>query len=179
VVYLTMDNNAASDSLRYGFRTIIIGTNQQYAFARGSFFRSVNFDYSYSGSLYDLPVRPDARATSHSAGLGATIPLLDDVLLLPAANVSASVDRGTTNWSTVLTAQHRALANALSTTASFMWSFDNQHANSVRLRLSSSLAVSSSLSVSASYTWNRYSSPSMLYGHFTERTAYLMITQRM
>jgi hypothetical protein len=176
VVHMTMDNNASGDSARFGFRTLIIGANQQYAFGRGSFFRSVNFDYSYSGSVYDLPVRPDSRSTTHSAGTGATIPLGEDFLLLPAANVSASMDRGTTNWSTVLTAQHRTLASRLSTTGSCMWSFDNQQANSLRMRLSSSLALSSTLSVSASCTWNRYANP---YGRFTEQTAYLMITQRL
>jgi len=179
VVHLTMDNNAPGDSARFGFQTLILGTNQQYAFGRGSFFRWVNFDYSYSGSLYDVPVRPDTRSTTHSAGVGASIPLGEDLQLLPAANVTASVDRGTTNWSTVLTAQHRMLESRLSTTGSLMWSFDNQQANSLRVRLSSSLAVSSSLSVSASLTWNRYSSSSVLYPHFIEQTAYLRITQRM
>lgn len=179
MVYLTMDNNAAGDSSRFGFRTIMLGTNQQYAFSRGSFFRSVNFDYSYSGSVYDLPIRPDSRATTHSAGVGAVIPLAENVTLTPAANVNASVDRGTTNWSTVVTAQHRTLASMLNTTGSFMWSFDNQHSNSLRARVSSSLAVSPTLSVSASGTWNRYSSPTMYYGSFTEWTGYLMVTQRL
>ncbi len=179
VVHLTMTNNAPGDSARFGFRTLILGTNQQYAFGRGSFFRWVNLDYSYSGSLYDVPVRSDTRSTTHTAGVGTSIPLGEDVQLMPAANVSASVDRGTTNWSTVLTAQHRTFESRLSTTGSVMWSFDNQQANSLRVRLSSSLAVSAGLSVSASLTWNRYSSSSVLYPHFIEQTAYLMITQRM
>jgi hypothetical protein len=179
VLSMTMDNNAPGDSARFGFQTLIIGTNQQYAFPHGSFFRSVSVDYSYSGSTYAVAARPDTRSTTHSAGVGATIPLTDDLLFLPATNVSASVDRGATNWSTVLTAQHRAFASRLSTTGSFMWSFDNQQANSLRFRLSSSLAVTDKLSVSASLTWNRYSSPSVLYGQFTEQTAYLMVTQRM
>ncbi|HLP18486.1 MAG TPA: hypothetical protein VK470_19670, partial [Bacteroidota bacterium] len=125
VVYMTMDNHAPGDSARFGFQSLMLGTNQQYAFGRGCFLRSVNLDYSYSGSIYDLSARPGSQSTTHSAGVGGVIPVGDDLLLLPAANVSASVDRGTTNWSTVLTAQHRSLSGRLSTTGSCMWSFDN------------------------------------------------------
>jgi len=179
VVYSSMDNNAPGDSARYGFSTVVIGTSQQYSFSRQSTLRSVNFDYTYSGSLYDLPVRPDVRAVNHAVGVGGTIAATEDILLLPSVNMSASIDRKTTNWSTMLTAQHRTLANALTSRASVMWSFDNQQANSLRFRLSSTWSVTQSFSVNAAVLWTRYSSPSMLYGHFTERTAYLTLTQRL
>ena len=179
--YLTMSNDAASESTRVSFSSLTLGTTQYVAFPDGAFLQSVNLSYLFQQSGDNSPMHPDATTTTHSANAGLTIPLAEDVSLSPGAGVVVTMmpsQLQQTMASYMLSLQDRAFDNALVTVLSGAMSTGNGTA-SYRPSLSSTYRLTQSATVGLLLSMMRYAASGSYGINFTEYSASLTFTQRL
>jgi hypothetical protein len=143
--YLSMTNDASSDTFKVDYSTFMVGTTQTIFLGVGSFLQSASLNYILQNSTDGNPMRQGNGMISHSANVSVVFGIGNNLNIIPGFNLNDSKIGGA-GWTSTqtysLSAQHRALENRLSTSLSLGFS-SAQSTNSFQIGLSSSYGITS------------------------------------
>jgi hypothetical protein len=154
--------------------------NQYVLFPAGSLVQSITANYMFQQSADYSPLRMNTRFTSHSGSAGLTFAFDENFSITPGINLVVfmnSLQSTQTTQSYALSAQHRALDNALINVLSCVASF-SPNITSYRSSLSSTYRITSSASIGVMLSMMNYMTGSAYGTNFNEYTASLNITRR-
>jgi hypothetical protein len=178
--YLKMLNNSGNDTTLVNYVTRMLGANQYIMFPSGSLVQSITANYMFQQSADYSPLRPNIRFTSHSASTGLTFAFDENFSVTPGINVVVfmnSLQSSQTTHSYVLSAQHKAMDNALINVLSCVASY-SPHVSSYRSSLGTTYRITSSASIGMMLSMMNYRTGSAYGSNFNEYTASLNITRR-
>lgn len=174
--YMTMANDAASDTFLVDYSTFMAGMTQMFYVSGGGAFQSATFSYIYQTSADANPLRQNSGLLSHSLNASAVFGVLTNLSLIPSVSLIDSKIGGT-GWTSTQTysiaAQHRAFQNKLTTALSVGTSL-YMGSSSINAVLSSNYSVTMADAVTLSLTETSYHGANA----FNEYTAGVTIAHR-
>ena len=174
--YLSMVNNAASDTFKVDYSTFTAGMTHMFFIGAQSLIQSATLSYIYQTSADDNPLRQGSGLISHSLNASIVLEASDDLNIIPAASVIESKIGGV-GWTSTQTysisGQYRTFENRLSTSLSVGISLV-QGANSLQTSLASTYSITSADAVTVSLMDTGYNGSN----NFNEHTASLTLAHR-
>ncbi len=174
--YMTMANDAASDTFLVDYSTFMAGMTQMFYVSGGGAFQSATFSYIYQTSADANPLRQNSGLLSHSLNTSAVFGVLTNLSLIPSVSLIDSKIGGT-GWTSTQTysvaAQYRALENRLTTALSVGTSL-YMGSNSIEAVFSSNYSITMADALTLSLTETRYHGSSA----FNEYTASVTLAHR-
>jgi hypothetical protein len=179
---LTMKNYAIGDTAALiDFLTLSLGTTQAIVLSRDDLVRSGSLSYTFQRSADGNPLRSNKASSSHTVTTYVTMSPAEDLSLVPSVSVAASRVGGQP-WTRIETftvsAQHRALENALSTSLTLGLS-TSQSTSSLQTNLSAMYRIAQSNSLTLSIRRTGFQGNPGVSTDYSEYTASLTMSQRL
>jgi hypothetical protein len=141
--YLTMENDAKSDTMRIAYHNLMVGTNHVIMFGEQALVQTATASYMYQTSADGNPFRKNLASTSHTVNLSLVLAIAPNLIVTPSASVVRSqfggAERITTQTYTVAS-QYRGFESKLVTSLSISASIMGNK-NSLQSILSSSYQI--------------------------------------
>jgi hypothetical protein len=174
--YLTMENDAKSDTMRIAYHNLMVGTNHVIMFGGQALVQTATASYMYQTSADENPLRKNLASTSHTVNLSLVLAIAPNLIVTPTASVVRSqfggAERTTTQTYTVAS-QYRAFESKLVTSLSISASIMGNK-NSLQSILSSSYQITNADIATVSIRITNYRGT----GKYDEYVANLTVSHR-
>jgi hypothetical protein len=174
--YLTMGNDAKSDTMRIAYHNLTVGTNHVIMFGEQALVQTATASYMYQTSADENPLRKNSSFTSHTVNMSLVLAIAPNLIVTPSASIIRSqfgdAEETTTQTYTVAS-QYRAFESKLVTSLSISASIVGNN-YSLQSMLSSSYQITNADIATVSIRATNYRGT----GKFDEYVANLTVSHR-